>query len=215
MNNYQAVMFDLDGTLLDTIDDLTDAMNAALAELGFPPRTVDECKIFVGNGVVNFASLALGEGNCNEATLEKLLPIYRNHYAAGWARKTRPYDGIVELIDALKARGLPMAVFSNKPDEFTKAMVNHFFPPATFEVILGARKGRPEKPDPTVAIEIAGQMNVQPSRFLYVGDTNTDMKTAISAGMYAVGALWGFRSADELLANGAKTLIAHPMELLK
>ncbi|MFB3894433.1 MAG: HAD family hydrolase [Phycisphaerae bacterium] len=215
MKDFQAVLFDLDGTLLDTIEDLTDAMNAALAAVGCPPVTTAQCKYFVGDGVRNFALRALPEGRRDEGTLATLMPIYRQAYMANWDRKTRPYEGIPELLDALAARGMKFAVYSNKPDDFTNLTVHKLLPRWTFAAIVGAREGVAHKPDPTAALAIARGLAIPPERFVYVGDTNTDMKTAVAAGMFPVGALWGFRTADELLANGAMALIKRPMELLE
>jgi len=211
---FQAVLFDLDGTLLDTIEDLTDSMNAALAAMGLPARTCTQCKYFVGDGVRNFAIRAAGVGHCDEAAVGKLIEIYTQAYSKNWASKTRPYDGIAELLDALTARGLKMVVYSNKPDDFTQLCVRKLLPRWNFAAVTGAREGVPNKPDPTAALEIARRLAVAPAEFIYLGDTNTDMKCANSAGMFAAGALWGFRTADELLANGAKVLVKHPAEIL-
>lgn len=215
MTNYQAVMFDLDGTLLDTIDDLGDSMNWALAQLGLATHGIEECKYFVGDGVRNFALRALPEDRRDEATLAQLIGLYRDAYSRNWDRKTRPYEGIAELLDELTRRGLDSVVYSNKPDEFTNLAVKKILGRWEFRAIVGARQGVPHKPDPGAALEIARQLNIPPQQFIYLGDTNTDMQTANAAGMYAVGALWGFRTAEELRANNAKALIAHPLDLVK
>lgn len=214
MAKYQAVLFDLDGTLLDTIADLVDSMNAALAGQGLPPRSVEECKRFVGDGVEMFATRALPEGRRDEATVAAVVAAHRKEYSRRWADKTRPYDGIPQLLDELTARGVAMAVLSNKPEDFTQLMVARLLPKWTFAAVRGARKGEALKPSPDAALGIAAALAVAPGGFLYVGDTNTDMRTAVAAGMYPVGALWGFRTAEELLANGAKTLINRPADLL-
>jgi len=211
---FHAVLFDLDGTLLDTIDDLADSMNAALAARGFAPRSVQECKRFVGDGVERFAARALPEEHRDEATIAAVVAVYRREYERRWADKTRPYEGMGELLDELSRRGLPSAVLSNKPDDFTRLMVAQLLGRWTFASVRGARKGEALKPSPQTALSIAADLGIAPAEFLYVGDTNTDMQTANAAGMYAVGALWGFRTAEELTVNGAKTLIAQPMELL-
>lgn len=212
--NYKAVLFDLDGTLLDTIDDLTDAMNAALSACGLPTHTVDACKYFVGDGVRNFALRALPQDHRDEATLAKVIPLYRDAYSKNWDNKTRPYEGVGELLDALAARGLKLIVYSNKPDKFTNLTVRKLLPRWPFVAIVGARESWPNKPDPSAALDIVAKLGLSPREVVYVGDTSTDMKTAVAAGMYAVGALWGFRTADELTASGAKALIAKPTELL-
>jgi len=213
---FRAVLFDLDGTLLDTIEDLTDSMNAALAKMGYPGRNVEECKELVGDGLETFAQRALPpEAGDDPQMRARLKELMRSEYAARSSLKTKPYRGIPELLDALSRREIPMAVLSNKPDDSTRTVMQHYFPGWSFRAIFGAREGVPVKPDPTVALEIARQLEVRPKQIAYVGDTNTDMQTANAAGMYAIGALWGFRSAEELRTNGAKALIEKPMDLLE
>ena len=212
---HKAVLFDLDGTLLDTIADLTDSMNAALEQLGFSARSVDECKLFVGDGVEAFARRALPDDRRDETMVARCVQLMRDDYVRRWAAKTRPYDGVPELLDGLVAGSVATAVLSNKPDDFTKQMVSHFFDGRDFRIVLGARPDVPVKPAPTAALEIASQLQLVPADFLYLGDTNTDMQTANAAGMFAVGALWGFRPAEELAANGARALIKHPTDLLE
>ncbi len=212
---YGAVLFDLDGTLLDTIEDLSDSMNAALGQLGLPPRTAAECKLFVGEGVEIFARRSLPEARRDRQTISHCVELMRSDYAQRWAVKTRPYAGIPELLDGLAAHGLTLAVLSNKPDDTVQEMISHFFADGQFRLVRGARPDMPRKPDPAVALEISDQLNVPPAQFLYLGDTDVDMKTANAGGMYAVGALWGFRPADELIQHGARSLIDHPAELLK
>jgi len=211
---YRAVVFDLDGTLLDTIEDLTDSMNVALEALGAPARTPEECKLFVGDGMENYARRALPEGRRDQAAISRCIELIRADYAGRWTSKTRPYEGIVEMLSALDAAELPMAVLSNKPDDFTRRMVAHFFGRQRFRAVRGARDDVPKKPDPAGAMEIASQLGIPPGGFLYLGDTNTDMRTANAAGMFAVGATWGFRPAEELTANGAEALIDRPRQLL-
>ncbi len=213
--NYKAVLFDLDGTLLDTIEDLADAMNTALAQLGCPVRTLAECRIFVGAGVDHFARQALGKDHQDDATVARCVELMRADYAKRWSAKTRPYDGIGEMLDGLTDRGLSLAVLSNKPDHFTKEMVGHFFGDEKFKPVMGHCDDVPLKPDPTSALQIACGMGVDPQQFLYMGDTDIDMQTANSAGMFAVGAAWGFRPREELADNGAQAIIDHPMQLLE
>ena len=212
---HKAVLFDLDGTLLDTIEDLTDSMNLALAQSGFAPRTVEECKLFVGDGVESFARRALPAGHRNDRAIAACVEAMRADYTDRWRCKTRPYDGVAELLDGLDERGIAMAVLSNKPDSFTKQMVEAMLGRWHFAAVFGARPGVPKKPDPTAALGIAERMGVAPGEFLYLGDTNTDMRTANAAGMYAVGALWGFRSAEELRGSGARVLVERPPEVLR
>ncbi|MCY2929261.1 MAG: HAD family hydrolase [Planctomycetota bacterium] len=211
---YGAVLFDLDGTLLDTIADLTEAMNDAMATLGHPPRTVEECKIFVGDGVVNFARRALPTEHNDDQTVGRCVKQMRVEYGKRWAQKTRPYPGIGQLLTELERRGVAMAVLSNKPQEFTELMVARLLGDWTFRAVHGARPDVAIKPDPGSALDIAREMGIEPREFLYVGDTDTDMQTAVGAGMFPVGALWGFRPGEELTRHGAKVLISTPGELL-
>ncbi|MBI5723808.1 MAG: HAD family hydrolase [Planctomycetes bacterium] len=210
---YKAVLFDLDGTLLDTIDDLSDSMNASLASLGLSGHGVKEYKIFVGEGIEHLAKRSLPENRRDPQTIKTLVAAMRKEYSQRWAAKTKPYDGIVELLADLAKKGLKLAVLSNKPDDFSKLMIRHYFPTTEFSAVAGHIPGGTKKPDPTGAIAIAESLHLRPAEFIYIGDTNTDMQTAVSAGMFPVGALWGFRSAGELTQSGAKVLIESPMQL--
>jgi len=210
-------MFDLDGTLLDTLDDLADAMNGALAAAGLPTHpTIADHKYMIGDGVRNYLLRALPEDRRgDDALIAAVTADYRARYAAGWAVKTRAYDGVTEMLGGFRGRGLTLTVLSNKPDETTRATVEHFLPADAFAVVRGATDGVPLKPDPAAALAIAEQIGIAPGEFLYVGDTATDMRTARSAGMYAAGALWGFRTADELTAAGADVLVESSIDLLE
>jgi phosphoglycolate phosphatase len=211
----KAVVFDLDGTLLDTIEDLSDSMNAALSQLGFPGHTVEACKKLVGEGVEHFARSALPpEKAQDEALVLRCIELMRGEYRKRWALKTRPYEGIPALLQALAAAGVKLAVLSNKADDFTRLMVSHFFPKSRFDIVVGARAGKARKPDPSPAREIVRDLGIPPGEAIFLGDTKTDMETASRAGMIPVGALWGFRSADELQANGAQAMISQPGQLL-
>jgi len=207
-------LFDLDGTLLDPLGDLADSTNRCLARLGLPPHPVEAYRYFVGDGLGNLARRALPAERREEATIEELKELFNRDYAAHWADKTRPYDGIAALLDGLAARGRPMAVLSNKPHAFTVEMVRHFLGAWRFAAVYGARDSHPRKPDPAAALEISEEMRLPPTRVLYAGDTGTDMQTARSAGMFAVGVLWGFRPRTELEQNGAEALVSRPEELL-
>jgi len=211
---FQAVLFDLDGTLLDTLDDLANSMNSVLRGWGFPEHGREQYKVFVGDGVENLVRRSLPEDRREEARVAEGVAAMREEYTKRWAELTQPYPGIPDLLDGLSQRGVRMAVLSNKPDDFAKLMVAALLPQWRFEAVLGVRPGVPRKPDPGAALEIAKGLGVEPAAFLYLGDTNTDMKTAVSAGMFPVGALWGFRPGHELTANGAKRLIQNPPDLL-
>jgi len=211
---YKAVLFDVDGTLLDTLEDLADSMNEALRRLGHPTHPIEPYRYYVGDGVETLARRALPPTARDSETVAKCVALMREEYGKRWANKTAPYDGIPDLLDALTARRVPMAVLSNKPDEMTKLIVARLLRRWRFALVVGARPRVPKKPDPTVAVEIARGLGHPPWEVVYLGDTNTDMQTACAAGMYAVGALWGFRTAEELRASGARMLIKKPMELL-
>jgi phosphoglycolate phosphatase len=211
----RAVLFDLDGTLLDTLQDLADSSNLVLRQLGFPEHPIASYKRFVGDGIAELARRVLPEGNRDEATLAHCLSAIRSEYNRRWADQTRPYEGIPDLLDALTARCLPLAILSNKPHEMTAVVVERFLSRWRFAVVLGAKTSVPMKPDPTAALDIAQRLVVQPGQILFLGDTGTDMRTARAAGMVAVGVLWGFRTADELRENGATRLLENPLELLE
>lgn len=212
---YKAVIFDMDGTLLDTIQDLAESMNEALRRCNFPVHPVESYKNFVGDGVEALARRVLPEGRREPETVSACVSDMRKEYWARWQKNTRPYRGVPELLDALAERGVKLSILSNKPDEFAKIMAAALLPRWTFEPVLGARPSIPKKPDPAGALEIAGLLSISPEEFLYIGDTATDMKTAKAAGMYPVGVLWGFRTAEELKTSGAKIIIENPLELLE
>ncbi len=210
---YKAVLFDLDGTLLDTLADLASSTNQLMAELGFPEHPAESYKLKVGNGIVELVRRALPEQEKHDAivmpAVERLKEIYALHcYETTW-----PYDGISEMLDRLTDEGYRLAVLSNKPHNFTAAMVERLLNKWNFEYVYGSREGVPRKPDPTAALEIAKKMGLTPGEFFYLGDTGIDMKTAAAAGMYPVGVLWGFRGKEELAENGAKRVISYPGEL--
>ncbi len=211
---YKAVLFDLDGTLLDTLEDLGNAANRVLEQNGFPTHKMDIYRQFVGDGAKKLITRVLPEDKRKDTIIHSCLDAFLEDYGKNWNVKTRPYDGIPELLDALTARKLKMAVLSNKPHESTKRCVAGLLPNWNFDVILGQRDDAPRKPDPTGALEIAEKLNIAPSDFLYLGDTAIDLQTSIAAGMFPVGVLWGFRTTEELQENGAKVLISQPLEIL-
>lgn len=210
----KAVLFDLDGTLLDTLEDLADSMNAALKAHNLAPHPVEAYKLFVGDGVENLVLRAAPRVSEDAELFRNLLLEMRDQYGRRWAGKSRPYPGIAELLDELTARRAPMAVLSNKPREFTELCVVKLLSRWRFSEIRGIDADTPRKPDPTGALEIARRIGVSPPDFFYLGDTATDMRTAVGAGMRAVGALWGFRGAEELVGGGAEILIDYPTKLI-
>ena len=201
--------------MLDTLADLANSMNAVLTRLGFPTHPTDSYRYFVGEGLDCLVRHVLPKDRLDDETVSKSMAAMQDEYSKHWADNTKPYAGIPELLSALQKCKIPKAILSNKPDEFTRIMVEKLLPDWSFHIIRGAKPSMPKKPDPAAALDIARELQIPPCRFLYLGDSDIDMQTANSAGMYAAGALWGFRTAEELLANGAKTLIKNPQDVLK
>jgi phosphoglycolate phosphatase len=213
--SYTAVLFDLDGTLLYTLKDIADSVNQALGYLGFPPHQLNAYRYFVGDGREALAMRALPEHHRDKATVSKLASYIGDEYSKRWANNTLPYEGIEDLLDALTINHIKLAILSNKPHDITQVMVSKLLSKWQFQAVIGAQSSFPRKPDPSAALQIAQRLKTSPPEFLYLGDSDIDMKTATAAGMYAVGVLWGYRTAEELLSKGAKKLIQHPTDLLK
>ena len=210
-----SIIFDLDGTLLDTLEDLADSMNAALIRCGWPQHSIDSYRYFVGRGLDALVQQVLPSNEQRSMlSLTKLRAAMQEEYTIRWKNKSRPYKGIDVLLNELTARQIPMAILSNKPDSFTQDCAAQLLSQWKFNIVRGARVGIPYKPDPTSALDIAQKMKLDPSNIFYIGDTDTDMETALNAGMIAVGATWGFRSAKELIESGAHHLIDNPADLL-
>ena len=207
----RAVLFDLDGTLTDTLVDIADAMNRALRLHGLPEWPLEAYRYLVGDGAKKLAERAVRDRQELALSVQR---AYQAYYETHTLVKTRPYDGVPELLRTLQEMGLKLAVFSNKPDADTKGVVAHFFPEIRWAAVRGQVEGVPVKPDPTGALAVARAMDVPPDEVLYLGDTSTDMQCALNAGMYPVGALWGFRTAQELEESGAAVLAAHPADVL-
>lgn len=208
----QGCIFDLDGTLLDTLDDLADCANSALEETGFAPHPVDAYRFFVGDGMETLMRRA-APGEAGEDALKRLAACMRDTYAMGWAVKTKPYPGIPDMLEKLAAMGLRLGVLSNKPHDFTLLTVRHFFPGIPFARVQGSPQGGKAKPDPALALAMAGELGLRPGQVLFLGDSSTDMDTAMAAGMRPVGAGWGFRPEEELKKHGAKSVLARPEQI--
>jgi phosphoglycolate phosphatase len=246
-NRTPAVIFDLDGTLLDTLDDIAGAMNTVLRARGLPPHPAEAYKRIIGEGIGEAVRRAFAAPSppaspasssprprfpstpppfpptpiapapsppLSDDEIAAVIREYRREYAAVWRLNSRPYPGIPDLLRALEARGIKAAVLSNKSHPFTEAMVRELLPGHPFAAVRGAFPDKPLKPDPTTALDIASALGAAPSSCLFLGDTMIDMQTAVAAGMLPVGALWGFRTEEELRAHGAAAVIAAPLDLL-
>jgi len=210
---YRAVLFDLDGTLLDTIEDISRAMNRVLTRRGFPGHSIAEYKYLVGEGMDELVRRSLPADQENKKNIADCVRELKQEYTLDKLTKTTPYPGIPELLDSLASGGFRMAILSNKPDDSTRALAGRLLSRWDFEKIAGARPSIPLKPDPTMAAVIAREMGISPEQFICVGDTEIDMLTARAARMYPAGALWGFRTRDELEAGGAMLFLATPDDL--
>lgn len=213
--SYKAVVFDLDGTLVNSLQDLAQSANAMLTSYGLPTHAIEQYRYFVGNGSRKLIERILPEAKRTDVNfVNTALAKYKAIYAQQVLQTTKPYDGILELLVTLKKLGLKLGVCTNKPMEDAKEIVSVLFNAHTFEAIIGDREGVPPKPNPANALAVAEALQVAPSEVLYLGDSSVDMETAKNANFFAVGVLWGFRDADELRASGAQVLLHTPMELL-
>ncbi len=210
----KAVIFDLDGTLLNTLEDIVNSLNTILARYNYPQHSVDDYRFLVGYGMRELVRKALPVGDATDETLDRLLPEFMEHYGQNWNILTHPYDGIDTLLDAITAHGIKMAILSNKADPFTKLCAEVLLNKWHFDVVMGHHSAIAHKPDPEGALLVSRMLGVEPAEILYVGDSGVDMLTAIRAGMFPVGVLWGFRPESELLEYGAKKVVRKPEDII-
>ncbi|MDD4663431.1 MAG: HAD family hydrolase [Caldisericia bacterium] len=208
---WQGVVFDLDGTLLDTIADLGDAMNEVLVNHGWPVFSIADYKEKIGDGIGQLVKRSVPVNIAYDAeVLSPFIQEFVKIYEQRWHVKTKPYPGILLLLHTLQEKKVKMAILSNKMDLFTQLCVRHFFPDIQFDYVVGSVEGTPKKPDPMCALQIAAHLQLDPKEILYVGDTPIDMNTANNAGMKAIGVSWGFRSANQLVESGAMIILNKP-----
>ena len=218
--HIRAVIFDLDGTLLDTLPDISNAMNKALEDLGYPTHSIEAYKGFVGHGQTELVTRALPAKHRSNKDIMEAGKRFWDYYDIQWYLNTNPFPGILYMIQLCVARKLKLAILSNKAHYFTKKMIRHFFRGAMirhtknpFGVYSGEQPGMPTKPDPTMALELAERMKVKPGEVAFVGDMAVDIETAKNAGMIAIGVTWGFGSKADLKAAGADMIFDQPIEL--
>jgi phosphoglycolate phosphatase len=212
--NYKAVIFDLDGTLLDTLEDIARSMNRVLLRAGLPAHSIATYRSFAGYGFSALVKQALPEEHRDAEGGQLYVSLLRREYSRFWPDNTRPHEGIPELLNALSAADIHISILSNKPDDFTKALVAGLLGRWRFDLVLGTGSALPRKPDPAGALAIARHAGINTAETVFLGDSHIDMQTAVRAGMYPAGALWGFQTAEELAAGGARSLLSSPAELL-
>ena len=210
---YKAVLFDMDGTVLDTLDDLADSVNRSLREFGLPEVSRFQVGQSLGNGAKYLIRHCLPEGS-DEALCEQVLSFYKPWYDAHCRIKTKPYDGILQLMETLRADGVSQAIISNKPDSAVRELAEAFFP-GLMDVVIGESPAVKRKPSPDTVLAAARQMGLMASDCVYIGDTEVDLETARNAGMDCIPVSWGFRTEEQLRAAGAEEIIRSPEELKK
>lgn len=214
MMKKKLVIFDLDGTLLNTISDLGRATNYALTANGYPPHLLESYPMFVGNGVRKLIERALPPDAYNHETVEKLISDFKSYYNSHNTETTEPYSGIPELLKALRDCDVKLAVASNKYQEAVTTIIEHYFPDIDFVAVAGQREGIPVKPDPSIVFGILLEAGIPKDETLYVGDSGVDMQTAARACIDSVGVTWGFRSKDELRKNQATYVVSNPDDII-
>lgn len=209
----KAVLFDLDGTLADSLVDLAASANYAIKKFGFPANEVESYKLFAGDGMAKMIERALPKGNKDNQTVSKVMPVFLSYYGEHYCDNTVAYQGMIDLIDNLKLRDIKLAVVTNKNEEMAQKVVGNLYGDR-FDMIIGKREGIPAKPDPAAALLAMEKLKVKPEECMFVGDSGMDVETGVNSGAYPVGVLWGFRGKGELIAGGAKKIVSAPKELL-
>ncbi len=211
---YKGVIFDLDGTLLNTLYDLSDSVNSVLASYGYPQHEYESYKQKIGKGMRNLIKVSLPESARNEENISEAVNKFMEAYAKNYMNKTVPYDNITETVQILQENGIKIGVNTNKKSEYAVNLMHKFFPDISFSGIFGEIQGIPKKPDPAGALKIAEIMELSPKEIIYIGDSGIDIQTGKNAGMGTAGVLWGFRGKEEFIANNADYIIENPKQIL-
>lgn len=213
---FRAAIFDMDGTLVDTLEDLADSVNEMLEHFNLPTKTIDEIRLAVGNGALKLMerTILLGDKATDKDFLIDALNYYDGCYKRRLLNKTKPYDGIIECLAELNAKKIPLGICTNKQHFAAVEIAEKILAPIKFDAVIGDKRNTPKKPDPTNALAIAKSFNVKPEDVAYFGDTAVDVQTAINAGFFPIGVTWGFRPENELVETGAKIIVHHPSEIL-
>jgi phosphoglycolate phosphatase len=209
----KAAIFDLDGTLVNTLEDIADTMNTVLSQNGMATHPTEKYKYLVGEGIFELTKKVLPPEQWNEDNAREFVQKFRALYDQTWHDKSLPYPGIMQLLKNLQQKGILLGVLSNKPDSFVQKIIAFFFPEIHFVGVSGEQPNIPAKPDPRLALKIAESMNLEVKQIAFLGDSGIDIQTGLNAGMYPIGVSWGFRPAEELITTGASTVVDTPAEI--
>lgn len=210
---FKGVIFDLDGTLVNSLEDIADAMNTVLKNLDYPTHSYETYQYFIGSGLRNLVSKALPATHNNDQHIDYCYQLMIDEYSGNCTRKTKAYNGIAELLEFLASQNIKMSVFSNKSNALTKKIAADLFP-GYFEPVVGLTTEALKKPNPSEAIAISKKLELKSEEIIFVGDSGIDMQTATNAEMFAVGVTWGYRPEEELIANGARKILNNPLDLI-
>ena len=214
MQSLKLIIFDLDGTLLNTLSDLAHSANHALEKCGFPIHPIESYKFFVGNGINKLLERCLPDNQKTEPNITRIKDVMLSYYDRHHSVRTEPYPGVHDLLKKLQSNGIKLAVASNKYQSATEKLIRQYFPDICFTAILGQREGIPVKPDPAIVYEILQTAGIAPEETLYIGDSGVDMQTASNSGVASIGVTWGFRPREELEVSGANCIVDTTNEIL-
>lgn len=210
---FKGVIFDLDGTLVNSLEDIADAMNTVLQDLNYPTHSYETYQYFIGSGLRNLVSKALPVEHNNDKHIDDCYHLMIEQYKDNCTRKTAAYEGIAELLEYLASQNIKLGIFSNKADTLTKKVTSDLFP-GYFNPVVGLTTEELKKPNPSEAIEISKTLGLTTDEIFFVGDSGIDMQTAVNANMIPVGVTWGYRPKEELIARGARHILNHPLDMI-